>query len=139
LGGLPRDDIHLLGSSRPQKEIVRQTWGTVVKIPAQPFQIVQDLNRPWIDGNGRRFSVAGDVFSANAATAAQDLAGDMPLIIGPLGHAMVLTAVSYNVAPNSQGARTGALVRDPYPGRGRRALTSQECAGMMLLARIRIG
>ncbi len=122
-----------------QQQIVVQTWGAVANVPGQPYQIVQDLNRPWVDANGRRFRVSGDVFSANAATAAQDLAGEMPLIIGSLGHAMVLTAISYNVAPNSQGAPTGALVRDPWPGRGRRALSQQEWAGTMLLARIRVG
>jgi hypothetical protein len=126
------------GHPIPQREIVRQTWGAVVNMPAQPFQIVQDLNRSWVDSNGNSFSVRGDVFSASAATTAQDLAGDMPLIIGSLGHAMVLTAISYNVAPNTQGSPTGALVRDPWPGRGRRELTPQEWAGTMLLARIRV-
>jgi ABC-type bacteriocin/lantibiotic exporter with double-glycine peptidase domain len=121
-----------------QQEIVRQTWGGLVNMPAQPYQIVQDLNRSWVDSGGNRFSVSGDVFSANAVTAAQDLAGDMPLILGSLGHAMVLTAITYNVAPNSQGATTGALVRDPLPGRGMRALSPQEWAGTLLLARIRI-
>ncbi|HVN04880.1 MAG TPA: hypothetical protein VMT86_10710, partial [Bryobacteraceae bacterium] len=66
------------------------------------------------------------------------LAVGMPLIIGSMGHAMVLTAVSYNRAPNSQGQVTGAVVRDPWPGRGRRMLSGQEAAAAMLLARIRV-
>jgi papain like cysteine protease AvrRpt2 len=121
-----------------QREIVRQTWGVIANVPAQPLQIVQDLNRAWVDGNGDSFRVMGDVFSANAATAAQDLAADMPLIIGSLGHAMVLTAISYNRAPTGQGMPTGALVRDPWPGRGRRALTPIEWSGTLLLVRIRV-
>jgi hypothetical protein len=75
-----------------QVEIVRQTWGTIANVPAQPYQIVTDLNRRWQDDDGNSFNVAGDVFTANAVTAAQDLAADMPLIVGSLGHAMVLTA-----------------------------------------------
>jgi hypothetical protein len=127
------------GHPLSQQQIVQQTWGVVANMPAQPLDIVRDLNRDWQDSNGRHFSVAGDVFSANGATAAQDLASEMPLIIGSMGHAMVLTAISYNRAPNSQGQVTGALVRDPLPGRGgRRPLSAMEAAAEMLLARIRI-
>jgi len=122
-----------------QREIVRQTWGVVRNMPAQPGDIMRDLNRDWKDSDGDEFTVAADVFSANGATAAQDLAGDMPLIIGSMGHAMLLTAISYNRAPNSQGVVTGGLVRDPWPGNGgRRQLSPQEAAAAMLLARVRV-
>lgn len=122
-----------------QQEIVRETWGGIANMPAQPTDIIRDLNRDWTDRNGRAFTVESDVFSANGATAARDLANEMPLIIGSMGHAMVLTAVSYNRAPNGQGQVTGAIVRDPWPGRGgRRPLSPLEAAAEMLLARIRI-
>lgn len=62
----------------------------------------------------------------------------MPLIIGSMGHAMVLTAVAYNRALSSQGQVTGAIVRDPWPGRGRRELSGVEVAATMLLARVRV-
>jgi hypothetical protein len=109
-------------------------------MPAQPYQIVRDLNRSWVDADGDGFSVAGDVFSANSATAAQDLAVDFPLIVGSLGHAMVLTAITYQAVPNPYAAATviGATVRDPWPGRGKRSLTAREYVGTMLLVRIRI-
>lgn len=122
-----------------QQEIVRQTWGAIINMPAQPIQIVKDLNRQWTDARGDEFSSVGDVFSANGVTAAQDLARDMPLIVGSMGHAMVLTAVSYDRAPNGQGQVTGAIVRDPWPGNGgRRPLSPGEAAATMLLARIRV-
>jgi ABC-type bacteriocin/lantibiotic exporter with double-glycine peptidase domain len=122
-----------------QQEIVSQTWGVIANMPAQPMDIIRDLNRRWTDRNGEMFTVAGDVFSANGFTAVQDLAAEMPLIIGSMGHAMVLTAVSYNQAMNSQSQLTGALVRDPWPGRGgRRPLTPTEAAATMLLARIHL-
>ena len=65
-----------------QQEIVRQTWGVIANIPAQPVQIISDLNRQWKDSSGRAFTSEADAFSATGATAAQDLAGNMPLIIG---------------------------------------------------------
>jgi len=119
-----------------QQEIVGQTWGALANMPAQPDDIVRDLNRDWTDRNGKEFSVMGDVFSATGASIAQDLAREMPLIIGSMGHAMVLTAVSYNRDRNSQGEVTGALVRDPL--RGKRPLSPPEAAATMLLARIRV-
>lgn len=127
------------GHAVSQQEIVRQTWGVVTNMPGQPWQIVADLNRRWRDRSGSVFTSEADTFTANGVTAAQDLAGDMPLIIGSMGHAMVLTAVYYNRAQNGQGQVTGALVRDPWPGNGgRRPLSSREAASTMLLARVRV-
>ena len=128
------------GHSVTQKRIVERTWGSDVNMPAQPNQIIRDLNRRWVDDNDEAFRVRGDVFSANAITAAQDLANDMPLILGSLGHAMVLTAMTYQAVPNPLAAATviEATVRDPWPGEGKRSLTPRERAGTMLLARIRV-
>jgi hypothetical protein len=121
-----------------QRRIVSETWGGLVNMPASPIQIIQDLNRSWEDDRGRDFEVAGDVFSANAVTAAQDLANDCPLILGSLGHAMVLTSITYQGNAYGQVQILGAKVRDPWPGRGLRELTLQEYAGAMMLARIRV-
>ncbi len=122
----------------PQDVIVQQTWGSIVNLPAEPDQILMNLNRPWIDARGNRFGVAGDVLSANHATAAQDLSRNMPLIIGTMGHAMVLTSLKYVRDQYGQGDVTAAIVRDPWPGRGRRVLSPQEWYGTNLLVRIRV-
>ena len=126
------------GFAVPQARIVADTWGGIVNLPGQPQQILQNLNRPWIDSSGRRFHVSGDVFSANVVTAAQDLSAGLPLIIGTMGHAMVLTAVSYWRNQFGAGDVTGAIVRDPWPGRGRRMLSPQEWYSTSFLARIRV-
>ena len=122
----------------PQEEIVRQAWGQIVNLPGQPWQIMASLNRPWRDSEGRHFSVSGDSFSANAMTAAQDLSQNMPLIIGTLGHAMVLSSLQYSRDSWGNGNVIGAVVRDPWPGRGRRLLTPQEWYSTNFLARIRV-
>ena len=126
------------GYSVSQERIVEETWGTIVNLPGQPYQILSNLNRPWVDDNGRSFSVTGDSYSANPVTAAQDLVNNMPLIIGTLGHAMVLTSIEYlrdmygNVQPVT------ATVSDPGPGNGLRYLSPQEFYGANFLARIRV-
>ena len=122
----------------PQEEIVRQAWGTIVNQPGQPLQILQSLNRNWVDANGQTFKAVGNVISANPVTAAQDLSNNMPLIIGTLGHAMVLTALTYIRFPNGSGQVTQAIVRDPWPGQGVRVLTPQEWYSTSFLARIRV-
>jgi hypothetical protein len=122
----------------PQEQIVEEAWGALVNFPGQPGQILAELNRSWIDANGRQFSSSGDAFSANAVTAAQDLSQDMPLIIGTLGHAMVLTSLQYTRDQFGNGSVTAAIVRDPWPGRGRRILSAQEWFGANFLARIRV-
>lgn len=122
----------------PQASIVQQTWGQIVNLPAQPGQILANLNRPWIDANGRRFRVFGDTLTANPLTAAQDLARDMPLIIGTMGHAMLLTSLTYWRDQSGNINVSAAIVRDPWPGRGRRVLSAAEWHGTSFLARIRV-
>lgn len=122
----------------PQEAIVQQTWGGIVNLPGQPNQILANLNRPWRDSGGRGFYVSGDAFSANPMTAAQDLSNDMPLIIGTMGHAMVLTSLTYVRDQFGRGDVTAAVVRDPWPGNGRRVLSAQEWYSTSFLARIRV-
>lgn len=122
----------------PQERIVKETWGGIVNLPGQPGQILADLNRQWTDEDGEDFEVYGDVFSANPITAAQDLAQDMPLIIGTMGHAMVLTSLQYIRDNFGRGEVLAATVRDPWPGRGKRVLSPQEWYSTNFLARIRV-
>ena len=126
------------GFNMPQEEIVRETWGSIVNLPAWHTQILADLNRQWIDRNGRVFRASGDSYSAKPATAAQDLAQDRPLIISSLGHATVLTALHYLRNASGDGHVTAAIVRDPWPGRGRRILSAQEWLKADMLVRIRV-
>jgi hypothetical protein len=109
-----------------------------VNMPGEPEQILESLNRPWTDESGRAFTVTGSAFGANPLTASQDLANDIPLLIGSLGHAMVLTSLTYLRDAYGRGEVTLAVVRDPWPGRGRRPLTAQEWYNTNLLLRVRV-
>jgi hypothetical protein len=100
------------------------------------------IHRSWVDDDGAPFRVSGTSFGANPVTAAQNHAADMPLIVGTMGHATVLTALTYNRDGYGNGVVTSAIVRDPwpYPGLrdGRRVLRPQEWIGTSFLARIRV-
>ncbi|MEW6263049.1 MAG: papain-like cysteine protease family protein [Thermodesulfobacteriota bacterium] len=126
----------------PQERIVRETWGQIYNQPADAQTILKNLNRPWIDDQGRRFMALGDVYSVNVVTAAQDLSNDMPLIIGTMGHAMVLTSMVYHCFWNGvmfvNCGIDAAIVRDPWPGHGRRNLSPEEWTKMAFAARVRL-
>jgi hypothetical protein len=122
-----------------QARIVGETWGAIANLPGEPSQILSDLNRSWTDDSGRTFMVQGDVFSANIVTAAQDLDSNHPLLIGALGHCMVLTALTYVLNSYGQFQIQGATVRDPWPySPGERLLTPNEWFGVRFLARVRV-
>lgn len=122
-----------------QARIVDETWGGIVNLPGQPSQIFSDLNRPWTDNSGNTFIVQGDVISANIVTAAQDLDSNHPLLLGALGHCMVLTALAYVLNAYGQFQIQGATVRDPWPySPGERLLTPSEWLGVQFLARVRV-
>ena len=121
-----------------QIRIVRENWqGNVLNMPAQPDQILANLNSNWTDDNGNDFSVAGDSLSANNISAVMDLQQDEPLIIGALGHAMILTALTADTNLASGAWQiVGATVRDPL--RGQRVLSPQEWYNIRFAARVRV-
>lgn len=121
-----------------QARIVRQAYGGIVNMPASPNLILRALNRRWVDDNGVPFTVVADVYTVNNVTAANDLQSNHPLIIGTMGHAVLLTALSYY--PTSDGPYIiGGIVRDPWPTRAsRRAITPIEWANISFAARVRV-
>lgn len=122
-----------------QETIVEQTWGSIVNLPSGGGEVIlANLNRTWTDYQGRTFSVIGDSYTASPETAAQDLRNDMPLIIGTIGHAMVLTSLVYLVNQWEEWTITSAGVIDPLPGRGLRILSAEEWYGIEFCARIRV-
>jgi len=129
-----------------QHRIVEATYGRVVNLPAHGPAIAAASSRAWTTDDGRRFSAYCDVLwdsqfhvgrPTAVADAANELAQDQPLIIGTGGHAMVLTAMTYLRDIDGRGQPRAAVVRDPWPGVGRRLLSAQEWYGTSFLARIR--
>lgn len=133
------------GHNLSQTTIVRSVFGRLVNLPAMSWNIVQAFNRSWIDDNGRPMSTGCDVlWDASMGIARPDaaqistryLSQNRPLIIGTLGHAMVLTSVGFtrSAINPSIGMANYAIVRDPWPGNpSRRRLTPQEFFSVQLM------
>jgi hypothetical protein len=122
-----------------QARIVREAYGGIANMRGTTRAIMGSLNRDWVDDANRPFHVEADTFSANWITATQDLAQSRPLIVGSLGHAMILTAAEYTRFANGNGRIRGVIVRDPWPTNPRRrTLSPEEAYGVQMLIRIRV-
>ena len=126
------------GLNVSQETIVEQIWGGLVDNTGTPHQILTKLNHPWLDPIGHRFYVTGDSYSANHKMAAHDLSNDMPLIIGTMGHTMVLTSLVYVQGEYGRGEVIDAIVYDPWEDRGRRSLSEQEWYSADFLTRMMV-
>lgn len=112
-----------------QERIVRETWGKVTNMPRHVDDVMRDINRNWTDDRGRAFRASGRRLTLHhielPRRAAQALAANRPLIVGSLGHAMVLTEMRWEIGPDGQLFVSDIIVSDPANG-ARRNLTLAE-------------
>jgi hypothetical protein len=131
------------GFALPQEQVVAEIYGGAYDRPADAQVIVSALSRPWRDADGRDLATGCEVIYAAGYSppgqrpdliAIERLYGDMPIIIGTVGHAMVLSALDFIQMPDAgEASVTGAVVRDPWPeSPGRRNLSPQEWYGIQL-------
>jgi hypothetical protein len=117
-----------------QERIVESIFGRLADLPAMTGeQMTEALARPWRDERGRTFRATVRVYDDAAGEYGVDdrmiideLRAERPLLVGTVGHAMVLTALRYVKTPSGELQVIGATVRDPWPGRGRRDLEWHE-------------
>jgi Papain-like cysteine protease AvrRpt2 len=115
-----------------QDRIVATVYGAAYNRPAGAgWVIARELNRDWVDDNGRRFhSRLTGVFDADARVFALNNLGminaldnNQPLVVASGTHAMVLTAMQYYPGPTV----VSVGVFDPWPTSGvARGLSPQE-------------
>lgn len=116
-----------------QKEIVQQTYGNVVCLPAGLTKTIgQDLSRTWSDANGdvftskvvAAFDPANNILAINNAIIINELQNDHPILYCNTHHAMVIYAADY--IPTPMGPNIVAVgVVDPWPYSPRMHLLSQ--------------
>ena len=131
-----------------QKSIVQRLFGSELCDTATGPQIIETVNGKWKDAGGNSFyATAAPLLDLSFGVAnpeasqmvAQELAAGNPLINGALGHATVLTAMTYIVDIYSRGQPLEIIVRDPWPkNQNRRALTAAEAQGTFFIARVSI-
>lgn len=122
------------GFAVAQEDIVRQQYSDGADKALPVTQVAPVLQRAWQDRSGRAFFAS--VTAGNAPTrrflfgddtVIRELRAQRPLIVGALGHAMVLVQVNYERFTAQDAVRiVGGVVIDPAPGKGVRYLTRLE-------------
>ena len=143
------ETIFLLHGFRVRQErIVEKLFGSAVCEPAVGREIVETITGDWQDDRGREFNADAfplldldyDIQSPTAAEdAAHELANNNPLIAVALGHATVLTALTYLRHRDGSGRPLQVVVRDPYPGSPNpRTLNLREANSTVFLAAVHV-
>lgn len=132
-----------------QSAIVERLYGNPSAcLTATGMQITSTANGLWRAGN-QTFRVnavplldlhMGYWNPQAAAMAASELAMNRPIVNGALGHATIITAMSYYRDRFGQGMVTDVTIRDPWPGSvHRRKLRQDEAAGTFFMLAVHIG
>ena len=129
---------------------MRKVFGFEIDRPAVGPQIIAAIDGYWEDDDGQEFYAQGAVLVDGQYSiahpqalqiAARELAENRPLIIGTMGHAMVLSAMDYYRDTYGNGQPFQFTVRDPWPRPGfnaKRLLSPQEAASTQFLAGVAI-
>jgi len=104
-----------------QEQIAQRIFGASYDLPANLEQILYALSGWAPDTRGRFSQIHAVPYVLNNSQLVSDLANKWPLVVGfsgnPNGHACVLTAVKYSLAPPvNQPFLLSAIIRDPWPG-----------------------
>lgn len=138
--------LNFHGISVTQEQIVQRVFGTLVDAPAGPDVVLSALSGWGVTSRGKSAVVTATPFIFQGSEIVYDLAYHWPLIIGlrtpqAVGHACVLTAVSYSVNPyTNEPVFQSVVIRDPWPGRSSRIEMSwtEFYSRLTFIARVRV-
>lgn len=131
-----------------QREIVSRLYPSLRCMTATGVEVAHVTSGRWVDRNRFAFRVRvrslldlsiGMANSNAAAQVAAELSENRPVINGALGHATVLTAMTYVRDQFGRGMPQQIIVRDPWPGHpNRRVLSMREAAGTFFIAAVKV-
>lgn len=117
-----------------QEEIVKDGYGVAANLPAPSGQAMTNaLSRAWVDEHDRPFqgkAYASDALASQYQVSDQKVLAELvsgnPLLIGAMGHAVVLVGLRYERSAKGNVRIISGTVIDPQPGRGIRPLLAGE-------------
>lgn len=137
------------GHHVPQSDIVARVYGNPVCTVADGTTIASAVSGDWRDAKRRSFSAACDILIDVQSgawrpdahiIAARELEAGRPLILGALGHAVLLTAMTFQRDAYGNIAVDQMTIRDPWPTNpNRRVLMPHEVHDISFLAQVRVG
>ncbi len=97
-------------------------------------RIFHNLNKEWVDDDGKRFKVTAEVLVPNQLTVIEELIANHPIIVAPYGRIMILSSIV-----SAGSAITSAIVQDPWPITPTpRKLTPREWLNISYMVRVRV-
>lgn len=141
--------FNLNGHQVDQEVIAEKLFGSAaVCAPALPEEILYAIEGYWVDGDGKEFYASGQQLANLGRTSwggedvnlvIEELKQGRPLVNGAVGHATVLTAVTYEQERYFNPVLREIIVRDPWPDSpNRRALNVLEIAGSFFVAKVTV-
>ncbi len=123
------------GMSVSQEAMVEKIHGSLVDKAGQPMEILQALTGTGPNASGGTSRVYAEGYTGLYPYFVQDLINGYPLIVGlnygtDIGHAVVLTAVSFSMDASGRYYPHAVVIRDPWPGN----IDRQEIPFQMLLS-----
>ena len=110
------------GVAVTQEQVVQRIFnGTVTNEPGRLDQILTALSGWAFSTNGRPVMLTSTSVAFSGSEIVTDLAMKWPIIVGvqmvpgKVGHAYVMTAVTYRVDKMNQPIFVSAILRDPWP------------------------
>jgi hypothetical protein len=136
-----------------QRRIVERALGAPYDEAISGTQIISVINGQWVDKQGDSFDATAELlwdvqsryFRPDAMRKARlEMESDNPLIVGALGHTVLLTSLTYRIfdmhAENKRSDVDRVDIGDPWPGNPRfRALTAVELQQTTFLASVQVG
>ena len=109
------------GMDVSQESMVQKIYGSLVDKTGDPMQILQALTGTGPNAQGGTSQVYAEGYTGLYQYFIQDLINGYPLIVGlnygtEIGHAVVLTAVSFTTDVFGQYYPMSVVIRDPWPG-----------------------
>ena len=138
--------LNFHGVEITQEDIVSYVFGDLVDSPATSDTVLATLSGWEISSNGQNAKVTASPYVERGTDIIADLAYQQPLIVGlqtpeGIGHACVLTAVSYILdSYTNMPILQGVVIRDPWPTRQSRIEMSWDefYRRLMFIARVRV-
>lgn len=121
---------------------VERVFGSaLIDRPAMPAHIIAAVNVPWEDDYGETFYPEGQQVlsydaNRNNILASQLLSQNVPVVIGSLGHATVLTAMSWAEDIYGKYVVKSFTVRDPIYGKRQYSAAEVGFANFMAVVRV---
>lgn len=124
------------GFDVPPVNIVKELYDS--KLPKAPWEDLSVNTKTVHDAKGKPVQFTVEKLQVRAAEAAELLSENQPILIGSMGHPVLLTSMTYTGDLLGGMTLIDATVLDPAPGKGTRVVSSPDWINVSFATRISV-